>query len=152
MEKIYNYRLHGIDLMEKCLYQVPIDINTQFNFTVSTQGAIDNNRKIVVIVVDIILKKLNDTEVVAKFTGALGFELQDFENVLDKSDNGVYLLPDVLENNLKMISISTMRGIIYSELRGTSLNSAILPVVTLDSLRPTNIDIIGEMRQKMSKK
>jgi hypothetical protein len=59
------------------------------------------------------------------------------ERILNKSDieDGDQFNFDI-ENLLKSIAISTMRGIIFSDLRGTILHNAILPLVMADSFKP----------------
>ena len=54
------------------------------------------------------------------------------ENLLDfksSGDNKLFDLPDTFVNTINTISISTTRGIMFSQFRGTYLHNAILPII-----------------------
>lgn len=55
-------------------------------------------------------------------------ELETLNDYYDKETNSVFL-PEPLILTLNSISISTLRGIIYSEFRGTFLQNATLPII-----------------------
>ena len=70
----------------------------------------------------------------AKFRIAFLFEIEDFENVIKLNDQNIYIVPHHFENIFKPVAISTARGIIYSEFRGTYLQGAIMPVIFMNTL------------------
>jgi hypothetical protein len=60
--------------------------------------------------------------------------IENFEDTLKKDEDDKYIIPGDLEGMLKQISISTIRGFMFSEFRGTHLHKAILPILLSESL------------------
>ncbi len=71
-----------------------------------------------------------DSRLLATFNVVYNFEVPDFKeyNVV-QLENGLFHVPVALDEMLRQVSISTTRGIIYSEIRGTYLHGAIMPIV-----------------------
>ena len=151
MQQVFNYRLHGIELVEKYLHSAAITEETQFNFDIKAQSAIDNNRKLVVVAVEVKINKLYDEHVLAGFAIAFGFEIKEFETLLSLITQDTPAIPEELENPLKSIAVSTSRGIIFSELRGTHLHKAVMPVVAVDTFKQVEGSIFEELHQKKNK-
>lgn len=145
--KSYTYRLQGIDIVEKQLFRTEPGPVTTYNFNVRTQSAIDEIRKLIIVAIEVTVTKVDDTHTIAHFLVALGFEVIDFENILPRDSNNLISVPIELENALKAISISTVRGIIFSELRGTVMHSAIMPIIQMGSLKPEKGDKIQDVRK-----
>jgi hypothetical protein len=68
----------------------------------------------------------------ASFVISCIYEVANFEKTVTLDEKGD--LPDKIDNFLKSVSISTARGIIYSELRGTHLHNLIMPLIDLKDL------------------
>jgi hypothetical protein len=134
-KKSIGSRIHGIDLLEKLLIRTDVQEKEDFNFDIKMQSALDHNRKLVIVLVDVVIKKSNEATPVAKFATATGFDVVDFDIVFAPVEDKI-TIPIDLENLFKSICISTMRGIIFSELRGTILGGAIMPIIGLDTLKP----------------
>jgi len=136
-QKTYNIKFQGIDLVEKKIYRVNIHDNELFSHEVITQSVADAEKNIVVTFVAVHVRTLNDSPtLVAEIMAGFGFFFENFETVFAKGENDKHIVPLEVENLLKTIAISTMRGIMYSEFRGTQLHKAILPIIVTDSLKP----------------
>jgi len=57
--------------------------------------------------------------------------LNDFDNIITKGDGG-YVIPHELNVAINRISLSTSRGILFSELRGYYLQDMILPLLPIE--------------------
>lgn len=147
-QSTFTYRLHGINIVEKAIFRSIVQDEDQFNFQVKTQGGIDLTQKIVVIAIAVVIKKINAEEMLAKFLIVFGYEVANMEEVFEKGKDGQLTIPVEFENVLKAISLSTTRGIIFSELRGTALHNAVLPIIFIDSLKPEPEGTGEELLQK----
>lgn len=140
-------RIDGINILEKVLFPTFYTENsTEFNFELKTQSLISNKPNIIATVVSVNIKKLGEDKLTARFTAEFGFEVPDRDNVIANDKEGNSTIPIDLENYLKSISISSMRGIIYSELRGTSLHGAVLPIILIDTLKPIEGSVLDNLK------
>ena len=140
---VIQYRMHGIDLLEKHIYRRETSLETVYHFNVRTESGVDPKTKVVVIAIEINISKKDDGLLCAQFKMVFAFGIKDFDNVMKKNHNGIFIIPKNLENPLKSISISTARGIVFSELSGTNFIGAILPIVPIDTLKPESKDSGG---------
>jgi hypothetical protein len=140
-QRTFNIKIHGIDLIEKALYKVSVSDKEVFNYETKCQIVMDVSKELVVCFVHIVIKKFETSEDAAKMFCGFGYNIDSFAS-FDKDETGNYIIPQELDNMLKMISISTMRGLLFSEFRGTQLHSAILPIIIADTLVPAEGTLI----------
>lgn len=146
-EKKFTYRIDGIDIIEKSIFRSNIKDGEVQNFEIKTQTLVDDSKDLIIILVQVKVKKAEEPNEIAKVIIGVGFNIENFKNVFEKNEKDLYIIPPNFENMLKTISISTMRGVMYSEFRGTYLHTSILPIVMTDSLVPVKeniIDIVGD--------
>ena len=147
MEVTYNIRLDGIQVVEKLLFKANIVDTDQFHFDIKSQSLVDHDKKLIIIVIQVKIFKNQETNQVAQFVIALAYAIQEFDSIVKRDDN-THTIPLELENLLKSITLSTMRGIMFSELRGTHLNNAVLPVVSIDSFKPMEGSLVEITKDK----
>jgi hypothetical protein len=141
-EKNYQVRIEGIDIIGKSLYKFQIFEKDTFGFNIKTQLVGDSEKKVIVVFVAIEIKRLNDkNDLLAEMLVGIGFIVENFTEVFNKDENGIHIIPAEFENMVKTISISTVRGIMFSEFRGTQLHKAILPIILTDKFVPTEENI-----------
>lgn len=135
--KNLTIRLHGIEIVEKSLTATPLPPeNQEFNFDFDAKSGIDTDRKLLVVLLELSIRKGNEPNVIAKLTTATAFELPNIDQELPKLENGQYGIPNELDAMVKSIAISTARGILFSEFRGTPLHKAFLPLIQLPTAQP----------------
>jgi hypothetical protein len=105
-------------------------------FTVKAESKVIPDQGIVIMRINVLIFDGKDSETFAEFTVECMFEILDFDKHIKTNDKGLFVIPPHLESIIKPVSISTVRGIIYSELRGTYLNSSIMPVIFMDTMKP----------------
>lgn len=142
-QRDYNIRFHGVDIIEKCLYKLSVTEEDVFFFEVKSQSLVDSAQKLIVTFVEVNIKKANSSEIIAAIICGFGYVVENFENSLEKNEESNYIIPSELEKMLRDVSISTMRGIMFSEFRGTQLHKAILPLIKSDSFMLAENDIIN---------
>lgn len=104
-----------------------------FNIKVETKVLAED--KIVLIFVHVTMSEQSSMAEAAKLTMICVFELPEYENHIILQENGSYFVPPYLDELLRTVSVSTARGILYSELRGTYLSTQIMPVVYLKDFK-----------------
>ncbi|MEO7923129.1 MAG: hypothetical protein ABIR30_05580 [Chitinophagaceae bacterium] len=138
-----QFRIDNIDVIEKRINRNKITTEGFFNFEVKTQSAVDESKELVVIFVSVGITKVDIPEILlADFLIGIGFKVLDFSTVFNKSENGKIVIPLDFENGLKTIAISTMRGIIFSNVAGTYLQGAVLPIIFAQTLKPAKGNLI----------
>ncbi len=145
-EKSYNIKFIAIELVSKSLLEPPKDLDPQeneftFNFTIDMKVNAERKLSFVITSMDIVRAKQNDK--VADLKTLCVFELPDFEqSFIINDENKTIDTPFELEVILKAASLSTTRGIISSELRGTYLQNAVLPLIDM-------VTVIKNAKEKM---
>jgi hypothetical protein len=142
-KKALSYRIDSIDIIEKSLSTRKQIENDVFLFNVKTQSFLDDNKRIVIIIVVVSVFKNEKEDYLAKIGVAVTFGIENYEDL--KMEDGTYNIPLEFENTLKQIGISTTRGILYSELRGTRLHGAIMPIITVDTLKQEDGDLLKDI-------
>ena len=122
-----------IDLLSKKMIapsQSLTAVPKMFHFDILVDTSVNTEQKIIVIVVDIKIKEVNKEIVQGELSLACGFEVENFEETILKDDKtNMYIVPPDTDALVKSVSISTARGVLFSEFRGTYLMQAIMPII-----------------------
>lgn len=127
-EKNISFKLKNIEFTESSLTAInfPIGIDTIFNFNININHLINIKENLIAIKPNVeILAENNDT-ILGKLSASLIFEFENLENFV--VDNEVKLPTDIIVT-INSISISTIRGIMFSTFKGTYLHNAFLPII-----------------------
>lgn len=127
-EKLIDFSFTDIQLLSKTVNYVNVGQEFGFRYEINVDSKVRAEIKTVVVLVNVSIKNEKDALLV-NIAVVFSFEVKEFEKYIILKDSGLYEVPDVLDEIFRQVSISTTRGIIYSELRGTYLHSAIMPVV-----------------------
>lgn len=112
-------------------------VDVEFNFVLTVSGKVEDTRGLVIMNVVVVIKDQEfPDDHLAEFDVDCVFEISDFKKHIKLNEQGLYVIPALLDTIFKPVSISTVRGIIHSELKGTYLSRAIMPVIFMDSLQP----------------
>lgn len=130
-----EFRFVGIDIKSKMLNELgntKPDASVTFNIRVESKVAQDQG----IVIMNVIVKIYDavDSQTFAEFNIDCLFHIIDFEKHIKLNDKSLFVIPPFLESIMKPVSISTVRGVIYSELRGTYLNNSIMPVIFMDQM------------------
>jgi hypothetical protein len=135
-KKTFSFRIHGIDLVEKSMFKGDVKDEDVFNYDVKAQLVGHPRTELIVAFVSVKIKKNESEDILAKVIIGVGFNIKDYENSFEKDSQGIHIVPTELEIMLKSIAISTMRGVLFSEFRGTPLHKAFLPIISPDTMQP----------------
>jgi hypothetical protein len=128
---LVSFQLKGIELLDFCFNHPKELIPAQmvFNFEIKIEHKIlaDNNFIAVVVSIDIYNDQRRDIKLGSIMVSCI-FEIPQLKEYIDPK-NKVPKLPEDFLTTINSISISTVRGVMFSQFRGTFLHNAILPVV-----------------------
>lgn len=148
-QKNYKIRIEGVDLLNKSFHNVPIAPNDMFNHQLKTQAVGDENKNLVIVFTQVKISNIKEPIILlGEINIAMRFGIENFKEDFPKNESGKYLIPIEVENLLKSIAISTLRGIMFSEFKGTSLHNATLPIILMDSLKPVEGNLFDEIQEE----
>lgn len=136
MAKEFNVRIDNIEIIEKSIYKVKEFNTSEFEHTISTQTKINHQGQIIITFVNSVVKSIPDGIPLANLTVAIGFLVENFADEFFSNGEPINEINSDLDNHFKSIVISTLRGIMFSEFRGTRLHRAILPIILIKDLKP----------------
>lgn len=129
------FQIRAIELLEVNMHQPkqPLPVQTTFHYNISLEQKTISESNLVIIVASIqILHEDKETRL-AFIKASCIFELENFADFIVEEPGDVNL-PDELSSSLNSITLSTVRGLMFSALKGTFLHNAILPVIDPNSL------------------
>ncbi|MFV8359901.1 hypothetical protein [Flavobacterium sp. LS1P3] len=123
-----NFRLKNIEIAQSSLtaidYALPDDVIFKFNINIEHLVNIDQNLNVIKPTVAIFVE--DEQSILANLSVNLVFEIEDLANYAIEKE---VKLPSDIIIAMNSISISTLRGIMFSTFKGTYLHNAILPVI-----------------------
>lgn len=127
--KQYSFTLKRINLLEKSLsFNGPISNIDEFSFEISLQIASNLDLKESHHIMRVTINSKKDVQKLGSISLGCTFFIPDYLEI-KTSHPDTASLPNELIYLLNTVIIGTMRGVMYSEFRGTILNNAYLPVL-----------------------
>ena len=134
-----KFKFIAIQIAEKSLSIVPPDFNAStavYNFNINIDGQVIAPSKFFVFRINVNINNPDTNYQYFRISVLNYFEIENFEESIKLNNDGLYQIPPSLDATLRPVCISTARGIIFSELRGTYLNNSVMPVIFMDSFKP----------------
>lgn len=131
----YNIRFVGVELLSKNILEFAdkLEEKEDFGYSFLVDMKLALQQKAVAIVTNTGITHIRSGKEVATFKIVCFFELPDFDTVIEKVED-MYTVPIELEILLKSLGLSTMRGIMISEVMGTYLQGTIFPLIDMNKL------------------
>ena len=139
-KKEINIRILSIELGSIVINDRPAEfVGEIFQLEITTKNTIDVSKGSVIIQLDVTIHPIGvkDT-VLGKVNTTLKFGIANIQDIIVIKDGEVGMPLDIVQT-LIGVSISTTRGIMFSELRGTYLEKGYIPIVD-----PRKMDIFQE--------
>ena len=139
MDKKINiqYQIKSIELVGLSITP-PKDLSAKtktYQYNINIEHRIVPDKKWFLVMVTInILDDANNIKL-GHVKVVVNFAINNFDDFLDASDKTKINLPEEMITVFNSISISTTRGIMFSQFRGTYLHNAILPIVDPKSFK-----------------
>ncbi|MHC1705754.1 MAG: hypothetical protein AB9846_17770 [Tenuifilaceae bacterium] len=129
-EDTIAFSFKGIELLGFDLIQPTtnnLTLNT-FNFDIRSEIRLNNELKLIMVVITINLFNQEKTINLGNISTSCIFEVLDYNKYVDMKSNTPNFPNDFMVS-INSISLSTTRGIMFSQFRGTYLHNAILPII-----------------------
>ena len=126
--------IQGIEMAAFEIKPRPKDIQIeQFSIDLKITILPDPLKKMAIAVTNIGVKDANNINKLASISVFFIYRIENFEEVFP-FENDIYLIPDEARHMINSISISTIRGMLFSMLQGTYLQRAIIPIINVSLL------------------
>jgi hypothetical protein len=128
MEKEMRFQIAGIEILEVNLKhpEKALPAPRTYNFETKIKTAVDVEKKLFNIIPGVNVIYDEDKEVHASIQVNFTFSIENMQDFLVENQIDI---PEPFLVTLISISISTLRGIMYSQFRGTFMNNTIMPVI-----------------------
>lgn len=125
-----NFQIKGIELLEMNLKhpQIPLELERTYNFNINIEQRINNEEKLVIVVTSVDLIHEEDQQCHASIKTSCIFLIENFKDFIVANTNQVNL-PDQFVVTLNSISLSTTRGMMFTNFKGTFMHNVFLPIV-----------------------
>jgi preprotein translocase subunit SecB len=132
------FQIRAIELLELNMHQPiqPLSDQTTFHYNISLEQKAISESKLVIIIATIQIIHEDKETRLASIKASCIFEVENFADFIVEDPQDVNL-PEILSTSLNSITLSTVRGLMFSSLKGTFLHNAILPVIDPKSLVKT---------------
>ncbi len=127
-EKNISFRLKNIEFSESSIVGIDYTISTDtiFKFNINIEHLVNIDENWIAIKPNIEIFTEENDVILGKLSSSLIFE---FENLASHVVKKEVKLPSDIIIAMNSISISTIRGIMFSTFKGTYLHNAFLPVI-----------------------
>lgn len=109
--------------------KLPDDVTTvdNYEFGINLETILDSEHEFAIVKISIDIRSQSST--LAGILANLWFHIVDFSNVIKKDKAGKLVVPYDLQLMINTVAIGTGRGVLFSNLRGTALHGAVLPII-----------------------
>lgn len=135
--KHVRFQLRGIEILDFSFIhpKQPIPPQMAFNFDIKLEHKIPSDNRLIAVVVTVDVREENKPDKLGSLMASCVYEVPDINDYIDKNTN-LPKFPELFMTTINSVTISTVRGIMFSQFRGTFLHNAVLPVVDPKSFVP----------------
>ncbi len=130
MEQSVSFQIKAIELLDVALTQQQQALPEQFtfNFNIGLEHKINPENQFLIVIGTVKIIHQDGQTQLASLKASCIFQIQDFFNFLDPANNNISI-PQAILTTLNSVTVSTIRGIMFAQFRGTYLHNAVLPVI-----------------------
>jgi len=129
-QQIINFQLKGIEIAEISIKypekQLPIEC--KYNFEINIHQRIIGKENTIIVTPAITVKLDEDNFICSTIKVNFIYLVENLEEFRKKNIEE-FEIPEFFNTTINSISLSTIRGIMYSHFKGTFLHNTILPIV-----------------------
>lgn len=126
-----DLQLKSIELLKSNINiptKIDVSLNT-FNFNINLEVKADTQSKTLFIIVSVDIKSEDQVHILGSLSASCIYSVSEFEKTIKIDPDGKINMPQGLTDILNSISVSTVRGIMFSTFKGTFLHNAFLPII-----------------------
>ena len=128
------FQLKGIELLDVQLNhpEKPLPPQTTFHFDINLEHRINAKNKLVIVVCFIKVVNEDKSLMLGSIKASCIFEVANISDFIDTTQKQINF-PENILTTFNSITISTVRGIMFAQFKGTFLHNAHLPVINPQS-------------------
>lgn len=132
-----DLQIKAIDILEFSIKLPQEDAGSpaHYNFNIGVESRMNPIEKAVLVLVNIEVTSQDQKVILATIKTGCQFWLSNFEDIIEIKAEETPFIPQTLLEVINSISISTTRGILYSNFKGTFLHATILPILDPKSFK-----------------
>ncbi len=125
----FSFRLASMDLLERTYVASakPLSEKPIFHFDISIEHKLNTSAKTVMVSPCVKILSEDKSAQLGSIKIACFFYIENLSDF--QTDENEVNLPEQVVVTLNSVSLSTLRGVMFSEFRGTQLHNAILPII-----------------------
>lgn len=125
-----SFQIMGMEILDSCLNapSSPLPTNSNFQFELGIEHRFNIEKKLVIVICDVTVKDQSKDILYGQLRGSCIFFIEKSEDFF-MPENKSLNLPEPFIVTLNSITISSIRGLMFSFFRGTFLHQAVLPVI-----------------------
>ncbi len=129
MEKEIKFQLTDIEILDVALHHHIIEkiAPVHFNFNVNLEHRTNIKENLIQVICSIEILSQDKESRLGFFKAGCIFSVHNLSEHMDAEKKTV--LPSPVINTFNSVTISTVRGMMFSQFKGTSLHAAILPLI-----------------------
>lgn len=134
IEQQFAFQVKGIELLDLKLNmpEQPLPVQNTFHFNINLEQRINTELKLIIVMVAVDVLNEDKKTLLASMKASCIFEVANIDEFLTENAQQV-ALPDNILVMLNSVSISTIRGLMFAQFKGTFLHNAILPIIDPNS-------------------
>ncbi len=132
MEKEIKFQLKGIEILDVALYHHITDDISPVNFNVNLEHRTNIKENLIQVICSVEVLSQDKESSLGFFKAACTFSVQNLSEHIDSEKKPA--LPAPVITTFNSVTISTVRGMMFSQFKGTSLHAAILPLIDTSAM------------------
>lgn len=125
-----NFQLRGMEILDSCLIAPtsPLPSNPKFQFDLSIEHRVNLENNLVIVICKVGIQSESKEILYGELSGSCIFFIEMLDEYFVQETNQL-TLPDNFVVTLNSVTISSIRGLMFSFFRGTFLHQAVLPII-----------------------
>jgi len=125
-----SFQIMGMEILDSCLNapSSPLPPNSNFQFELGIEHRFNIEKKLVIVICNVSIKDQSKDILYGQLRGSCIFFIEKSEDFF-VHENKSLNFPEPLIVTLNSITISSIRGLMFSFFRGTFLHQAVLPII-----------------------
>jgi preprotein translocase subunit SecB len=130
MTQEVKFQIKNIELLDFALKQpdLPLSEETKYKFNINTEQKFNESEHLVAVTTTINIIREADQQMQGVISANCIYQVENLNQYANEKTKTIQL-PAQFNTTLISISLSTTRGIMFSQFRGTFLHNAILPII-----------------------
>jgi len=131
--KEISFQLKGMELLDVKLSrpEKPLPTKTTFHFNINVEHRINSENKLIVVICSIDVMHEDKITLLGSIKASCIFEVMNMGDFV-VSENNIQF-PEAILTTFNSVTISTIRGMMFTQFKGTFLHNAFLPIINPQS-------------------